>query len=1004
MKNLKKVLALTLVFAMAFAMVVTAGASFTDADAIDPSAADAVQMLAELGVVNGRPDGSFAPKDKILRSHFSKMVYILFSGASDGGASFNTGVARFTDIANYDGGNYVGYINYMKDLSIMDGNGDGTFGPDTNISNAQVLKVVLRALGYDKNLIVPNRFVGPNWQSNVVAAAFDAGFLDNTFIATPDPSAAATREWVSTVFYKMLDTKIVNKDEEPQANTFSEARLRIYKLEGVLIGNHLYGLDGVASSASNGFKIMFAGKARVVALDITPNSTVEPTETSFLGFKGHTFVRLKANKVLGDNTTKNDIERVYGGFIANEDSRAVTIPGDTAKLTVSYDGQAERGIITFTANHEKVNYNLRAVSDVRMSKHGRNSTGDMLDLWNKIPYYPNYNRGELGSLGGNNDIVGVEYLMYTSLTDIQDAGTNKNAILDENSALAAFNASTEDLTLVFHGDDLAFIFTQIRTLVKVTSVNAGKTVVRLSSTDKAGVVSNETFRAEETKMELYEGISQGDLAYKEVKSNGTVVLKELPTIEGKVTSIVNAGLDAPGKNAYVVVDGVRYYSSKLPGNDLGAKGNVAEASSGLLNKTAKFYIESEGSQYIVGVYGGSETLADVENFAMVSSAYTSYNEGRDVYTVKVLLIKGDHNGKEAKEYGFYDVVSYKGYDTAAKVGAAYPTSTAASTELVGQVFNVEVNGSNVYLEEIDSPEIAEATSGAISLDADAKTVKIDGKTYFSAADTLVYIKAQNGDGKVVWAGYTLNNIARFGSAKVLEGTGVTGYARFSTVSGNRIARLIVIEAPTKNLPNLGVTNGQSALILAIPATAQNPTTRQYYMIMTLAVDGVVGEYMTVDEMEISYASGATSKYVTKSLNTAAFGAATLVGIELDGTTITAMTVEDAADTVVIGTAVSAYGNNVTMYAVNAANINDVNVDTAATISVKTLSSTKYYMITDDGDTVTVDVVTGPVLAPIPNEFDVIKAGTYTTVVKLDSNGDAIEMYFNVPDDADYAWN
>ncbi len=60
MKNLKKVLALVLVVAsvLSFATVASA-ASFTDKDSITNT--EAVNMLADLGVINGFTDGFLPP-------------------------------------------------------------------------------------------------------------------------------------------------------------------------------------------------------------------------------------------------------------------------------------------------------------------------------------------------------------------------------------------------------------------------------------------------------------------------------------------------------------------------------------------------------------------------------------------------------------------------------------------------------------------------------------------------------------------------------------------------------------------------------------------------------------------------------------------------------------------------------------------------------------------------------------------------------------------------------
>ena len=80
MRNLKKILALALVFAMAFTFVASA-ADFTDAAEIGANYLDDVNMLVELGVIAGYPDGSFGPAKNITRAEFAKMAYTIKYGS-----------------------------------------------------------------------------------------------------------------------------------------------------------------------------------------------------------------------------------------------------------------------------------------------------------------------------------------------------------------------------------------------------------------------------------------------------------------------------------------------------------------------------------------------------------------------------------------------------------------------------------------------------------------------------------------------------------------------------------------------------------------------------------------------------------------------------------------------------------------------------------------------------------------------------------------------------------
>lgn len=191
MRNLKKILALALVFAMAFTFVASA-ADFTDAASIGASYVDDVNMLVELGVIGGYPDGSFGPQKNITRAEFAKMAYTLKYGSDSNGELFAAQKSAFTDVeGNANVAWAKGYINYCANQKIVSGVGNNKFNPQGNITVAEATKMILVILGCDP---AKEGFTGANWASNVVAKAIDLGIFDGW---SGDPTALATRELVA---------------------------------------------------------------------------------------------------------------------------------------------------------------------------------------------------------------------------------------------------------------------------------------------------------------------------------------------------------------------------------------------------------------------------------------------------------------------------------------------------------------------------------------------------------------------------------------------------------------------------------------------------------------------------------------------------------------------------------------------------------------------------------------------------------------------------------------
>ncbi|MBQ4544746.1 MAG: S-layer homology domain-containing protein, partial [Oscillospiraceae bacterium] len=122
MRSLKKILALALVFAMAFTFTAGAAVDFTDKAEIGASYLDDVNMLVELGVIAGYPDGSFGPAKNITRAEFAKMAYTIKYGSDTDGNLFAAQKSAFSDVeGNANVAWAKGYINYCANQNIVSG-------------------------------------------------------------------------------------------------------------------------------------------------------------------------------------------------------------------------------------------------------------------------------------------------------------------------------------------------------------------------------------------------------------------------------------------------------------------------------------------------------------------------------------------------------------------------------------------------------------------------------------------------------------------------------------------------------------------------------------------------------------------------------------------------------------------------------------------------------------------------------------------------------------------
>ena len=193
---MKKLLALVLALVMTLSLaVVGSNAAFKDAEKVNASYAEAVDVLAGMKVFQGYPDNSFQPEGSITRAEVAAIVYRLYTAdVADKQASLYATYNKFTDMGGAAWA--AGYIGYCANAGLIKGYDAKTFGPADKVTGYQALAMILRAVGYDKN----NEFVGADWQLHVAQTAQQLGIFKN--VKGVDLNAAASRELVAELLFR----------------------------------------------------------------------------------------------------------------------------------------------------------------------------------------------------------------------------------------------------------------------------------------------------------------------------------------------------------------------------------------------------------------------------------------------------------------------------------------------------------------------------------------------------------------------------------------------------------------------------------------------------------------------------------------------------------------------------------------------------------------------------------------------------------------------------------
>ena len=174
MKNLKKVLALSLVVVMIFGIMITASAkldAYTDAEQINYT--EAVDLLTGIGVLEGMTSTTFEPQGTLTREQAAKIITYLAVG-STAAEAMRAVAAPFDDVAANRWS--AGFIAYCVNEGIINGRGDGTFGPTDKVTGLEFAKMLLCLIGYGAN----DEFIGEKWAVETAKVA-----LQNDFCRQP---------------------------------------------------------------------------------------------------------------------------------------------------------------------------------------------------------------------------------------------------------------------------------------------------------------------------------------------------------------------------------------------------------------------------------------------------------------------------------------------------------------------------------------------------------------------------------------------------------------------------------------------------------------------------------------------------------------------------------------------------------------------------------------------------------------------------------------------------
>ncbi|PAF33476.1 S-layer homology domain-containing protein [Paenibacillus sp. 7516] len=187
-------------------------------------AQDAIQKLAEAGIINGQGEGKFNPTGKITRQDFA----IILAKALNLDVESAPVQPTFSDIPA-DSYSYK-YVEAAAQAGLIRGLGNGTFGLGQNLSREDMAVLFARSLSYTAGADITSgkasqlKFTDANsisdYAKDSVAVAVELGLINGNSNGTFNPQGNASREQVALVASKFLTAQ--QKIQEDLANQQSE--------------------------------------------------------------------------------------------------------------------------------------------------------------------------------------------------------------------------------------------------------------------------------------------------------------------------------------------------------------------------------------------------------------------------------------------------------------------------------------------------------------------------------------------------------------------------------------------------------------------------------------------------------------------------------------------------------------------------------------------------------------------------------------------------------------
>lgn len=303
MRKLNKFLALALaVLMMAGCLVIsTSAATTTTNDTSDYQGA--IDFLAAIDVFKGYTGGESGANDPITRWQMALFIARTITGYTDDAMWAGNKSAYFTDVTAY-----AGAIDLVASLGIINGYGDGLFGPNDGIRYQDALTMIVRALKYDTTTM------SYPWGYIIKALSLHV----NDGLANMTNEKTLTRGEVAQLVDNYLSAPVWNADTKAVDVPYLTSIFGAASQNLILLGDDTFSANSIAKEGKVKFAVINDGKAGATTYEFDKSVFGSFDYISYIGY-AFTVVTVNNGKAVASITLNPTtvVENMGGTTAAN---------------------------------------------------------------------------------------------------------------------------------------------------------------------------------------------------------------------------------------------------------------------------------------------------------------------------------------------------------------------------------------------------------------------------------------------------------------------------------------------------------------------------------------------------------------------------------------------------------------------------------------------------------------------------------------------------------------